>query len=692
MSKNLDTKYNDGRLNYAKDRKGGAGPAKLKVVEVDGEKIRNTIDPDFTMGGNPSRYAYVPLGELWIDRVMTAKDKLSTIMHEQIEHELMLSGLSYEEAHDRATAFEIKYTRNESEELSKMAISDLKPGGRVHEDGSGESSYNYDHILGPEHIAEGYSLSIKENYPHNFSVHLHHSGQEQGKLRVSTPSDNAYLKETVIYNKDHHNKGLGKAMLEAAYAHLAHVMKIPTVIGPVHSTSSHLVHESIKRKHGLEYKGGNPNLEVAQSAKKWKKMKPEPYDNRYGEYEVELFKALEDIPVGSPKQIGGQYESYDYSHMVPEPLRGKFSIELSQESWPHSPMYSHELHSKIYLHEDGRRFLVGAVLAMKRKTGDVVKISDANIKAPYRKLGLGLAAYESLLGHAVNKMGVKFVRGGTHSSSAEAVHRKLAEKHGFEYVVNPNPHTENVPEGDYDEKFLPYIRRIAKEDLNKALKDVPVGEYKENERGTKMWHYNHVLPQHLYDQGFRLYIDKNHTIWGSGDGWDGWVAKLHLFDKSSGIPLLRRIGIVEGRMSKMTPTDFIIDYANIQGSKGNPKGQDFNDFPMDDNIQENRSADIDKLDFRGRGLGPLMYEALMAHAKNYLGASYARGTSHSSMASGAHKKVAAKHGLDYKPVENPPEFQQKNSTGSFDDKYSDYRYELKSEMNLNKAIKDLRPG
>jgi 8-oxo-dGTP pyrophosphatase MutT (NUDIX family) len=81
------------------------------------------------------------------------------------------------------------------------------------------------------------------------------------------------------------------------------------------------------------------------------------------------------------------------------------------------------------------------------------------------------------------------------------------------------------------------------------------------------------------------------------------------------------------------------------------------------------------------GKGVPMYEALMAHAKNHMGIVSVDGDEHSSMAAAVHQKLAQKHGLDYKPVLNDPEYAGK-SPGPHDDRYAGYSYMLKSEGNL----------
>lgn len=73
---------------------------------VDGETVRQLIDQNFTEGGNPSRYGYVPLGEIWIEQRLTPHDQTATMIHEIVEHLAMSRGATYDEAHDVADAAE----------------------------------------------------------------------------------------------------------------------------------------------------------------------------------------------------------------------------------------------------------------------------------------------------------------------------------------------------------------------------------------------------------------------------------------------------------------------------------------------------------------------------------------------------------------------------------------------------------
>lgn len=76
---------------------------------VNGQVVRDRVDVNFTDGGNPARYGYVPHGEFWLDHVETLKDLACTLFHEATETYMMEHfGYSYEGAHDRAADVEGK--------------------------------------------------------------------------------------------------------------------------------------------------------------------------------------------------------------------------------------------------------------------------------------------------------------------------------------------------------------------------------------------------------------------------------------------------------------------------------------------------------------------------------------------------------------------------------------------------------
>ncbi len=76
---------------------------------VDGERVRNELDIDFTCGGHNLVYPrYVPRGEIWIDDALGPLDATATLLHEAVEYCLMRDRKwSYDRAHDAASAAEM---------------------------------------------------------------------------------------------------------------------------------------------------------------------------------------------------------------------------------------------------------------------------------------------------------------------------------------------------------------------------------------------------------------------------------------------------------------------------------------------------------------------------------------------------------------------------------------------------------
>lgn len=76
--------------------------AGLSIYLVSGQKVRNEIDIDFTMGGNEAVYpSYVPPGEIWIDDAAGSLDRTATALHEIVERDQMLRfGKNYDDAHE----------------------------------------------------------------------------------------------------------------------------------------------------------------------------------------------------------------------------------------------------------------------------------------------------------------------------------------------------------------------------------------------------------------------------------------------------------------------------------------------------------------------------------------------------------------------------------------------------------------
>jgi hypothetical protein len=79
---------------------------------VDGEKVRELFDVNFTEGGNFCADWYVPAYQLWIDDALDDDDRQFAMLHEGVEAAMMERGLSYQQAHPRASAQELEARRS----------------------------------------------------------------------------------------------------------------------------------------------------------------------------------------------------------------------------------------------------------------------------------------------------------------------------------------------------------------------------------------------------------------------------------------------------------------------------------------------------------------------------------------------------------------------------------------------------
>lgn len=98
----------------AQERNWGPQAAELgvrAVVIVPGKIVRDWYWPDFVHGGHWVIYPFIPEGMIWIDDILVSEDRQATVVHELHELALMLDGMSYGEAHPKASAAELNYRR-----------------------------------------------------------------------------------------------------------------------------------------------------------------------------------------------------------------------------------------------------------------------------------------------------------------------------------------------------------------------------------------------------------------------------------------------------------------------------------------------------------------------------------------------------------------------------------------------------
>lgn len=176
-----------------------------------------------------------------------------------------------------------------SEQLSKnddlaKAITKIPAGARIKTPGVAVDTYDYSHVLTPQHRSSGYSLQVRHS-PHNeneasVSAILLRDGHRVG--HVSGDHDSGALKIGVAdLDEPHLGQGLGTSMYEALMAH-AHHNGIREVRGSVHSTMASRVHAKLSQKHGMNYKATpTPFPRLADPV-------PGPYDSRVGPYKYTI--------------------------------------------------------------------------------------------------------------------------------------------------------------------------------------------------------------------------------------------------------------------------------------------------------------------------------------------------------------------------------------------------------------------
>lgn len=158
--------------------------------------------------------------------------------------------------------------------------------------------------------------------------------------------------------------------------------------------------------------------------------------------------AIADIPAGKkmPKKAFDSPESYDYSHVLPEEHRAK-GYTLSVERPPGD---SAGLAAVLY--KDKQKQHVGFLGARLDTRPGHIDIKNAHINQEHRGTGLGIPMYEALYAHAKHRLGITHSIGGEHSTSAGAVHKKLAAKHGLNYKPQKDL-SNNIPSKELNTPF-----------------------------------------------------------------------------------------------------------------------------------------------------------------------------------------------------------------------------------------------
>lgn len=113
-----DKDFNKFHRQFLKKTKSG-----ISIWLVDGRLVRSVLNIEFVQGGHDCVYNFVPKNEVWIDNDLVVGERPFVILHEVYERGLMKNGLTYRQAHRKASRLEW-FTRQDpkilEENLAKL--------------------------------------------------------------------------------------------------------------------------------------------------------------------------------------------------------------------------------------------------------------------------------------------------------------------------------------------------------------------------------------------------------------------------------------------------------------------------------------------------------------------------------------------------------------------------------------------
>lgn len=357
--------------------------------------------------------------------------------------------------------------------------------------------------------------------------------------------------------------------------------------------------------------------------------------------------ALRDVKDQGPEQVKGYNKAFNYDHLLPERFQNELSLSVVHEGDGNYRAVDAILRSKR--NPDKHLGYVSGQVYQEKDEPKRLGIIESTLNPDLRGKGLGQAMYEAVMAHAVNHHQAQEVEGMEHSSMAARVHQKLAQKHNLDYQPKINEDWgEDDVEGPNDFKNAPYSYALKSErPLEKmALADIkgkPLGSRPDPTPGYEgelhEHDYTHLLPTEYQQQGYKLTTGHRETkIHGPGN----YFVETILTDPNGS----------HGQLSSFASAS---KFANIGSAYLSEK-------------------------HRGKGLGQAMYEAHLSHLKNVVGMEAVAGSTHSTSAHHVHSKLAQKHGLEYEATKR-----HNKEPGPYDEAYSSYSYDLKSEPTIVKS-------
>lgn len=110
----------------------------VSIWIVDGPRVRQHLDGDFTFAGHGYKYSFIPKDEIWLDSAMSVEQAHYALIHELNERRMMAAGTDYDYAYPSALALELderarqtKRARKHEKSLPKVSLGVRERGVKV---------------------------------------------------------------------------------------------------------------------------------------------------------------------------------------------------------------------------------------------------------------------------------------------------------------------------------------------------------------------------------------------------------------------------------------------------------------------------------------------------------------------------------------------------------------------------------
>jgi len=592
----------------------------------------------------------------------------------------------------------------------------LKAGGLVSQSPDGRhEEWNYSHLLPQKTRDEGYGLKMqldKEFRTAHIFATKTRDGQTRpaGYLQGLWHNDKKAIKpwDVKVLDQDR-RKRLGLSMYEALYAHAKAHLGLTSVVGDIHSTSSHLIHKKLAAKHGLDYDVKGPSAE--EDAAFFSGGVPEDYDSRFGKYKY----ALPDV--AKPKEVNSFAE-----HRLPGALDSELGkkLQVINAGDRDENVQARSWHTDPQAHADFAKALFG--------------FANGQLDQPIGHTPLGKAERNFLKSPAFRHPGTGKVVATPvfHDSSV------LAQKVGLD---ESDERLDDWEAGYVDHAGNFYDREMAAAAVLKQGKvpqppqphlarlDIPGLESEQYVAGRKAGVYKSEYPvqspyvQPTDPQNYLIYQSPagHHVLTPGGneqtfdtaekrDKYLEWHRSLR--NQQSGVKSLGMVksgddlektikdllpGTAQGdKYNRWTDYSHLLpkehreklelfvtdDRAYVTATLSNRRSKNSHLSVMGQISGKAMRPDVVNLGLpeRMKGLGLATYEALYAHSYHKRGIRSILGEHHTAAADGVHRALARKHGLNYQSSFDPKAPSAEKDFFGMHRPYGPYKYALKSEL------------